>query len=218
MDIRKRLEQEAEEKYKLFSAALIPNIDNILGVRIPKLNKLAKELYKTNWKPLLNQPCIYMEETMLQGMLIAKTGDFELVKQFVPKINNWSVCDKFCNSLKCVKDNKQQVWKFIQPYLKSKKEYNNRFALVIMLEYFIEEDYLAKIFEILNTFNSKKYYAQMAAAWLVSMCFVEFPKETTEFLKTTKLDDWTYNKSIQKIIESLKVDKPTKQKLKLMKR
>lgn len=218
MEIRKRLEQEAEEKYRVFSSALIPNIDNVLGVRIPKLNKLVKELYKTDWKPFLNQPCIYMEETMLQGMLIAKTGDFELVKQFVPKINNWSVCDKFCNSLKCVKDNKQQVWKFIQPYLKSKKEYNNRFALVIMLEYFIEEDYLAKIFEILNTFNSKKYYAQMAVAWLVSMCFVKFPKETTEFLKTTKLDDWTYNKSIQKIIESLKVDKPTKQKLKLMKR
>lgn len=218
MEIRKRLEQEAEEKYRVFSSALIPNIDNVLGVRIPKLNKLVKELYKTDWKPFLNQPCIYMEETMLQGMLIAKTGDFELVKQFVPKINNWSVCDKFCNSLKCVKDNKQQVWKFIQPYLKSKKEYNNRFALVIMLEYFIEEDYLAKIFEILNTFNSKKYYAQMAVAWLVSMCFVEFPKETTEFLKTTKLDDWTYNKSIQKIIESLKVDKPSKQKLKLMKR
>ncbi len=218
MEIRKRLEQEAEEKYRVFSSALIPNIDNVLGVRIPKLNKLVKELYKTDWKPFLNQPCIYMEETMLQGMLIAKTGDFELVKQFVPKINNWSVCDKFCNSLKCVKDNKQQVWKFIQPYLKSKKEYNNRFALVIMLEYFIEEDYLAKTFEILNTFNSKKYYAQMAVAWLVSMCFVEFPKETTEFLKTTKLDDWTYNKSIQKIIESLKVEKPTKQKLKLMKR
>ncbi len=218
MEIRKRLEQEAEEKYRVFSSALIPNIDNVLGVRIPKLNKLVKELYKTDWKPFLNQPCIYMEETMLQGMLIAKTGDFELVKQFVPKINNWSVCDKFCNSLKCVKDNKQQVWKFIQPYLKSKKEYNNRFALVIMLEYFIEEDYLAKIFEILNTFNSKKYYAQMAAAWLVSMCFVEYPTETTEFLKTTKLDDWTYNKSIQKIIESLKVDKSTKQKLKLMKR
>ena len=218
MEIRKRLEQEAEEKYRVFSSALIPNIDNVLGVRIPKLNKLVKELYKTDWKPFLNQPCIYMEETMLQGMLIAKTGDFELVKQFVPKINNWSGCDKFCNSLKCVKDNKQQVWKFIQPYLKSKKEYNNRFALVILLEYFIERDYLAKIFEILNTFNSKKYYAQMAVAWLVSMCFVEFPKETTEFLKTTKLDDWTYNKSIQKIIESLKVDKPTKQKLKLMKR
>lgn len=218
MEIRKRLEQEAEEKYRVFSSALIPNIDNVLGVRIPKLNKLVKELYKTDWKPFLNQPCIYMEETMLQGMLIAKTGDFELVKQFVPKINNWSVCDKFCNSLKCVKDNKQQVWKFIQPYLKSKKEYNNRFALVILLEYFIERDYLAKIFEILNTFNSKKYYAQMAVAWLVSMCFVEYPTETTEFLKTTKLDDWTYNKSIQKIIESLKVDKPTKQKLKLMKR
>ena len=218
MEIRKRLEQEAEEKYRVFSSALIPNIDNVLGVRIPKLNKLVKELYKTDWKPFLNQPCIYMGETMLQGMLIAKTGDFELVKQFVPKINNWSVCDKFCNSLKCVKDNKQQVWKFIQPYLKSNDEFLNRFALVILLEYFIERNYLKNIFDILNEFNSEKYYAQMAAAWLVSMCFVEYPTETTEFLKTTKLDDWTYNKSIQKVIESLKVDKPTKQKLKLMKR
>ena len=218
MNIQKRLEQEAEEKYRLFSAALIPNINNILGIRIPKLNKLAKELYKTDWKPLLNQPCIYMEETMSQGILIAKSEDLELIKQFVPKINNWAVCDKFCNSLKCVRKKKQLYWKLIQPYLNSNDEFLNRFALVIMLEYFIEEDYLAKIFEILNTFNSKKYYAQMAAAWLVSMCFVEFPKETTEFLKTTKLDDWTYNKSIQKVIESLKVDKSTKQKLKLMKR
>ena len=197
---------------------MIPNIDNVLGVRIPKLNKLVKELYKTDWKPFLNQPCIYMEETMLQGMLIAKTGDFELVKQFVPKINNWSVCDKFCNSLKCVKDNKQQVWKFIQPYLKSKKEYNNRFALVILLEYFIERDYLKNIFDILNEFNSKKYYAQMAAAWLISVCFVNYEQETLEFLSKTKLDDFTYNKSIQKIIESNKVDKTTKNKIRKMKR
>ena len=218
MEIRKRLEQEAEEKYRVFSSALIPNIDNVLGVRIPKLNKLVKELYKTDWKPFLNQPCIYMEETMLQGILIAKSEDLELIKQFVPKINNWAVCDKFCNSLKCVRKKKQLYWKLIQPYLNSNDEFLNRFALVILLEYFIERDYLKNIFDILNKFQSKEYYAQMAAAWLVSMCFVEYPTETTEFLKTTKLDDWTYNKSIQKIIESLKVDKPTKQKLKLMKR
>lgn len=217
MDIRKRLELEAEEKYRNFSSGLIPNINNVLGVRIPKLNKLCKELYKTDWKSFINKPCIYMEETMLQGMLIAKSGDLELIEQFIPKIDNWSVCDKFCNSLKCVKNNKNLFWEFLQPYLKSKKEYDNRFALVILLEYFIEKDYLTKIFEILNNFNSKKYYAQMAVAWLVSMCYIEYPSETTEFLKTTKLGDWTYNKSIQKIIESQKVDKLTKQKLKSMK-
>lgn len=218
MDIRKRLIQLADEKYQKFSSSLIPNINNVLGVRLPLLNKLAKELYKTDWKPFVKSETIYMEETMLQGMLIAMSGDIELVKQFVPKIDNWSVCDKFCCTFKYVKNNKEEIWKFLQPYLKSDKEFENRFALVILLEYFVEREYLSEIFNILNSFKSNKYYAQMAAAWLVSVCFTVFSKETVTFLKSTKLDNWTYNKSIQKIMESLKVDDDMKQKIKALKR
>ena len=88
----------------------------------------------------------------------------------------------------------------------------------MILNYFVEEKYLEKIFEFINRFSSKAYYAQMAVAWLVSVCFVKFPDKTMDFLKHTTLDDCTYNKSIQKITESLKIDKITQQKIKLLKR
>ena len=88
----------------------------------------------------------------------------------------------------------------------------------MLLSYFIETDYLEKIFIILDNFKHDGYYAKMGAAWLLSMCYVKYPKETEIYLKKSKLDDWTYNKGIQKTCESLRIDKATKQRLKIMKR
>ncbi|MCI6737649.1 MAG: DNA alkylation repair protein, partial [Intestinibacter sp.] len=42
--------------------------------------------------------------------------------------------------------------------------------------------------------------------------------KTMEFLKNNDLDDFTYNKSLQKICESLRIDKDTKTLIKSMKR
>lgn len=216
-DIREKLILLSEEKYREFSSSLIPNIDNVLGVRLPILRKLAKEISKQkDWKEFLGVDYQYMEEIMLQGMIIGLKGNLSDVKRFVPKIDNWSVCDSFCCSLKFVKEDLDEVWEFLQEYLNSDKEYYIRFGMVMLLNYFIEKDYLNRIFDIINSFKSDKYYAQMSVAWLVSICFVKFPNETFEFLKNTNLDVVTYNKSIQKITESLKVDKHTKLKIKAL--
>ena len=127
--IKQRILNEADPDYKKFSASLIPNIDNILGVRLPTLRKIAKEIYKSGeWEEFVNkQQCEFMEEVMLQGMIIGliKTNPEEIleyVKNFIPKIDNWAVCDTFCNSLKFTNQNKELVWEFIRPYFKSDKE------------------------------------------------------------------------------------------------
>lgn len=222
--IKQEILNAAEKDYKEFSASLIPNINNVIGVRIPVLRKLAKKLFKEYGENCLN-PCQteFMEEIMIRGMIIGllkKEADdvLDYVKNFVPQIDNWAVCDIFCGSLKFTIKNKEKVWKFIQPYLKSQKEYEIRFGLVMLLSYFIETDYLEKIFSILDNFKHDGYYAKMGAAWLLSMCYVKYPKETEIYLKKSKLDDWTYNKGIQKTCESLRIDKATKQRLKIMKR
>ena len=217
-EVRNKLISLSDEKYKIFSSSLIPNIDNLLGVRLPILRKLAKEIARGDWEEFLNAECQYMEETMLQGMVIGLKGNLYHVERFVPKINNWSVCDSFCCSLKFTKYNQSDVWEFIQKYLNSNDEYYIRFGVVMILNYFVEEKYLDKIFEFIDRFSSNAYYAQMAVAWLVSVCFIKFPDNTFEFLKLTKLDNCTYNKSIQKITESIKPDQMTKQKIKLLKR
>lgn len=225
MDIKQRLLEEAEKDYQKFSAKLIPNIDNVLGIRIPKLRKIAKEVYKNgNWETFVNIDNLeYMEEVMLQGMvigLIKKNPEdiLNYVKNFVPKIDNWAVCDTFCSSLKFVSDNKNLVWDFIQPYLKSKKEYDIRFGYVILLSYYIDKDFIDRVLKLIDEFNDERYYAKMSAAWALSICYTTFPEKTFEYLKISKLDNWTFNKSIQKICESLRVDKSTRAMLKCLKR
>ena len=223
-EIKKKILAEAEKDYKEFSASLIPNINNVLGVRIPTLRKLAKDLYNEHGENCF-EPCEteFMEELMVQGMIIGflKNEPEEILKYvraFVPKIDNWAVCDIFCGGLKFTKKNKELVWKFLQPYLKSDKEYEVRFGLVMLLSHFIDEDYIDKILQILDEFNHEEYYARMAAAWLLSICYVKFPEKTHEYLKRSKLDKWTYNKGIQKTCESFRVDKDTKNVLKSLKR
>lgn len=223
--IKKMLLEQAEENYREFSSGIIPDVHNILGVRLPALRKIAKEIYKNgNWQEFVNSAeSEFMEETMLRGILIGLIKDkpekiLEYVKNFVPQITNWAVCDTFCNSLKFTKNNKELVWEFLKPYLKSERDYDIRFGVVMLLSFFIEEDYLDEILNLLENISHEGYYVKMGVAWAVSICYIKFPEKTLKFLKNCKLDDWTFNKSIQKIIESYRVDKPTKETLKKMKR
>lgn len=225
MDIKLQILEKAENDYKEFFSSLIPNINNVLGVRLPVLRKIAKEIYKSEkWEDFIKQTdCQYMEEIMLQGMvigLVKKSPEeiLELVKDFVPKINNWAVCDTFCVGLKFTNKNKELVWDFIQPYFKSKEEYDIRFGYVMLLSYFIDDDYIDRVLDLIDNFRDERYYSRMAVAWALSICYVKQPEKTLEYLKTSKLDNWTFNKSIQKICESLRVDKSTKNMLKCLKR
>ena len=127
------------------------------------------------------------------------------------------MCDTFCTGLKFTKKNKTLLWDFINPYFYSEKEFEIRFAVVMALSYFVEKDYLDKIFAIFEQIKSDDYYAKMAVAWAVSVCMAKFPDETFSFIKRMKLTPWVHNKSIQKCIESFRISKEMKQKLKKLK-
>ncbi len=223
MNLRKRLENESDRKYQEFTSALIPNLDNVLGVRTPILRKISREIYKSGeYVELFSTNAKYMEEVMLKGMVIGLfkkpiTEILSYIKDFVPLIDNWAVCDCFCCGLKITKDNMEIVWDFIQSYFDSKQEYEIRFAYVMLLNYFLTDEYIDNVLNIVDRFKDDRYYAKMAVAWLVSICYVKYPDKTEKYLKQSKLDSWTFNKSIQKICESLKVDKQTKERLKKLK-
>ncbi|MGO5091226.1 DNA alkylation repair protein [Clostridium sp. LCP25S3_F10] len=222
--IREQIFELADEEYQKFSSSLLPNTDNILGVRLPKLRKLAKAISKEDWREFMaNYDSKYFEEIMLQGLVLgyAKTDIEEIlqyVANFVPKIDNWSVCDSFCTGLKFTKNNMERVWNFIQPFLSSNKEFEVRFGVVMLLNFYINDEYIDKVIKSLDAIKHSGYYAKMAAAWTISICYIKFPKQTMEYLENNTLDDFTYNKALQKITESLRVDKETKIIIKSMKR
>ena len=215
-NIRNTLFELADSDYKKFSKTLTPNANNIIGVNLLALRNLAKTIAKDDWKTFIkNNEGAYYEETMLEGMVIGyiKTDVEERIKyinQFVPKIDTWGVCDSFCTSLKFTKKNLERVFEIVNKFIHSEKEFEIRFALVMMLDYYINDEYIDDVLSLINGVNHDGYYVKMAAAWAVSICFIKFPEKTMNFLKNNNLDCFTYNKSLQKITESLRVDKETK--------
>ena len=222
--IRQDLFEMQDLKYKEFHGSLCPDMDNIIGVRIPRLREYAKELYKSNNLKDIKIEDKYYEELVIQGMLIGfQTKEpieevIKQVKEFVPKINSWAVCDTFCAGLKITKKYQTEMFKVIKEYLKSKQEYEVRFAIVMLLDYYINDQYIDQVLQILNNVKLDKYYVQMANAWAVSICLIKYYNKTLEFLKTTKIDDFTYNKGIQKAIESYRITKEQKDYLRTLKR
>ena len=222
--IRQRLLALVDEKYREFHSKLVPGTANILGVRLPLLRELAKEIARGDWRTyLVAAEASYYEELMIEGLVIgyAKADIEEILRYtatFVPKIKNWGICDSFCNNLKITKKHPKQVWEFLQPYLQSRQEFELRFGVVMLLSFYIEDKYIDQVLARLDAAKHDGYYVKMAVAWAVSICFIKYPDKTMSYLRHNTLDDWTYNKALQKIIESLRVDKETKLLIGSMKR
>ena len=223
--IKEELKSLQDKKYKEFHSKLCPGTNNIIGIRIPVLREYAKTLLKEkDFKTLINNiDDEYYEEIMLQGMLIGLVKkDFNEIKpyieNFTPKINNWAICDTFCAGLKITKKYKEEMWNLINKYVTSDQEFYIRFAVVMILDYYIAEEYIEADFKIFNNIKSDKYYVQMAVAWAISICFIKYYEKTIEYIKTANLDKFTYNKAIQKAIESYRITKEQKDILKKMKK
>lgn len=219
--IKKELFKLQDENLKSFSNSLIPNCNNILGVKLTPLRKLAKDIADNDFEKFLQEnDDEFMELTMIEGMTIGyfKTdikNKFDLIKKFIPKINNWAVCDSFCATLKFINKNKEITKDFLEPYFKSKNEFDLRFAFVILLMYFIESDYEYVIKKIIE-FDNEDYYAKMAVSWALSICLVKNYDACINDLKDSKFHPFVYKKGITKAIESFRLNKEQKEKLKVL--
>jgi 3-methyladenine DNA glycosylase AlkD len=224
LTIKEQLTELADEKYRVFTSALTPGRDHILGVRLPLLRKLAARIAKGDWQDYLkNAEDDTLEEVMLQGMVIGNIKEdietvLKLCEKFIPKIDCWSICDSFCGGLKITGKHRERVWNFLQPYLNSEREYEIRFGVVMLLGYYVLPEYCAPAFECFNKTRHDGYYVKMAVAWAVSIYFIKYPEDTLGFLRENDLDDFTYNKALQKITESRRVDEDTRIMIRGMKR
>lgn len=223
-EIKKKLVELADLKYKEFHSKLCPGTHNILGVRVPILRNYAKELTRTDWRIYLKEiENEYYEEIMLQGMILGIANmeceeRLDYIKKFVPKIDNWAVCDVVCAGLKFVKKNTETVWTFLQSYLNSNKEFELRFGIVMLLDYYITPDYIDKVLVCLEGIKNEGYYVKMAVALTLSVAYVKYPDKTMKYLKVSTLDNFAFNKAIQKIMESYRVSEEQKSVIKKMNR
>ena len=224
-ELRCALQQMAEPKYKEFNEKIVKGKLDMLGIRIPILRKIAKEITKGKFREFI-KTCIplYHEELLLLGIVIATSDmeyeDFKMeMNDFLKRIENWAACDTFCGSIKKhIKQNKKEFWNDMTLYLRSKNDWIVRVALVSMLQYYLEEDYIKKVLQRCDSIKSEFYYVKVAQAWLIAEAYVKCKQQTITYLKKSSLNKWTFNKAIQKICESNRVPEEEKQELRKMKK
>jgi len=189
-------------KYRDFNTKIIVPVDSeIIGIRTPILRDIGKKIAKISAENFLN---------LFEKLFIKKK-----IKYHEEKVLYGFILD---SSFKFINKNKEDFYNYLTSKLSATNPWEQRFIFVMLLAYYIEDKYLKDIFKICEKIKSDEYYVKMAKAWLLSICYVKFKNETYKFLEKTKLDNWTVNKSIQKIRESLRVTKEEKEKILLLKR
>ena len=213
----------ADLKYKEFNSSLVLNSKyEMIGIRLPVMRDIAKKIAKENLYEFLdNVGSNYYEEVMITLLVISHIKDEEIFykyfKENIKKIDNWALCDSFCNSIKIVRKYEKKYFKECIKLSLSKSEFISRVGLITILNHFISKDNLDIIFDTLNKIKSDKFYINMAEAWLICEIYTKYKDETIEFLKNNELNKFTQNKSISKIRDSYRVSKDEKEYLNLLK-
>lgn len=190
--LRRKLGNLADPKTRAFAASLIPNAGPILGVRIPQLRALAKELAKSSdWHTLFDhlQQAETMEEQLIRGMLpgyaprLSAEERLEAIRLFLPSVTNWCLCDTCCATYRFVRQTKPQTWAFLQPSLHSDAEFQARFGVVMLLSHFVKDPAWApQAAAILPQIPATGYYAEMAIAWCLCELHLRWPQTAAPLL------------------------------------
>ncbi len=204
-----------DKTYQEFNFKIVYTDYKKIGIRTPILKDIAKKILKGDAISFLEVvKDDYYEEVMLEGIVISLLKDIDdclyYFNRYLEKIDNWAFCDITVSGMKIVKDYKAVFWKRIKKYLKSKNEYIVRIGLIFLLNYYVEDKYISKIFKFCNGIKVDTYYVNMAISWLVSECFFYDKAKTILFLKQNKLNKFTQNKTIDKIHDSSRVSSPDK--------
>jgi 3-methyladenine DNA glycosylase AlkD len=225
IDARAELLLLRDEGNAEFEAKLTPCSHTFLGARLPEMRRLARRIAKDGWREYLDswRP-EFFEDYMLRGMVIAYAEvpleeRLRLYGDFVPLIDNWSVCDSFCSTWKPKPEEKDALWSFVRSYMDSDDEFRMRFATVMMMDHFLEDGYVDRVIAEMDRARNDGYYLKMAVAWCLATCLAKYPDRTMRYLKgDCSLDDWTYSRTVQKALESYRVPDAVKDELRRMRK
>lgn len=196
---------------------------NHYGVRIPELRKIAKLIAKEKRYDFFNEKHSCFEEFTIHAFAIGYLKEdinfcLKLVKEFIPYIDNWSVNDSLCQNMKFARIYQQEVFDFLKQMKDSNNEWEIRVIAVTLLSHFLNDKYIDEVIDILDHLKRPTYMSKMGIAWAYATIMAKYPDKMYEYLPSSSLDDWTFNKSISKMIESFRVKDGDKEKLKNMRR
>ena len=218
--IHQKLFELQDVKYRDFQSKLIPSIpsDSIIGVRTPELRQMAKQFIKDGKYIdfLSDVQHQYFEENQIHAFILSEIKDYDLcireVCRFLPYVDNWATCDQM--SPKVFKKYREELLREIKKWIDSGETYTVRFAIKMLMEHFLDEDFDMVYTEMVSKVESEEYYVKMMIAWYFATALAKQYENILPFIENRCLDTWTHNKTIQKAVESYRITEEHKNYLK----
>ncbi|MBQ7240811.1 MAG: DNA alkylation repair protein [Bacilli bacterium] len=223
MDLKQKLFELKDDKYKEFQEKLVPNIpkESIIGVRTPDLRNIAKEIFKSKvYESFFNDlPHKYYEENLVHIFIISMIKDFDKcvieLEKFLPYMDCWPVSDQA--TLKVFKKNHEKLLPYVKKWIKSKHVYTSRFGIRMLMNEYLDKDFKDEYLGLVASIKSDDYYLKMMIAWYFATALAKRYDESIPFFENRKLDPWIHKKAIQKATESFRVSDSHKEYLKKIK-
>lgn len=224
MDIERRLIDLQDTGHQAFTQKLIPTLplEYIIGVRIPTLRALAKDLSGSDKAIsfMQNLPHSHHEENMLHAFLIENEKDVErllyLTEEFLPYLDNWATCDSFAPGL--FKRYPQEMLPHIHRWMECSHIYTKRYGMGLLLRNYLDDHFEEEMPGWVSRIESREYYVSMMQAWYFATALTKQYETALPYIQEGHLDKWTHNKAIQKAIESRLIPLERKQHLRSLKR
>ena len=221
-EIRKKLFEQQDIKYRDFQKKLIPTVDpdRVIGVRTPALRKYARQLVKeADFSDFLKDlPHAYFDENQLHAFILSEMKDYDLcmeeLQRFLPFVDNWATCDQM--SPRVFKKHRPQLPDRIREWIASGKTYTVRFGVGMLMEHFLEEDFDPAFPETVARIRSEEYYVNMMIAWYFATALAKQYETVLPYIEEKRLDTWCHNMTIQKCVESRRISKEQKDYLKTL--
>jgi len=209
--------------YRDFQAKLIPTVDpdTMIGVRTPDLRKYAKKLIRDPgiMEFLHTLPHSYFDENQLHAFLISEMKDYGLcleeINRFLPYVDNWATCDQM--SPRIFRKHKAELLESIKGWLDSQETYTVRFAIGMLMQHYLDEDFDLSYPEMVAAVRSEEYYINMMIAWYFATALSKQYEAVIPYIVECRLAPWTHNKAIQKSVESNRIPAGRKAYLKSLK-
>ena len=211
-----------DKKYQEFHSKIIVS-DNLIGIKTDTLKKIAKEISLGNYEDFIkfNNSSLY-ETIMIEGFLYTnlKIPFHELtdyLNEYLTKVNNWAHVDLLVSNLKIFNKNQEAGFKYAKKLIRSKNNWIKRCGIIIMLNYYLHDVYIDKTLEIVSKIKTSDYYVKMAIAWLMSISYIKYKEKTLIYLVNIE-DNFIYNKTLSKIIDSKRISNDEKNFIRTLKR
>jgi 3-methyladenine DNA glycosylase AlkD len=224
LEIQEQLKNHKDEKYAEFMRRLMPGLETseVLGVRTPVLKKMAKQIKREGGHGafLAQLPHTYFEENQLHGFLVSEMTDFadciRELERFLPFVDNWATCDQ--TSPRIFKKHKAELIPYIDKWLKSGHVYTVRFAIGMLMQHYLDEDFKEEYLEKVSGVRSEEYYVNMEIAWYMATALAKQWDAAIPYIEGARMEKWVHNRTIQKARESYRITPEQKEYLKAFRR